>query len=52
MAFQYHRPRKQYLLLGSRQMAAENIVHIPEEETTQEEKNALPESSNVSGGVL
>jgi hypothetical protein len=53
MTFQYHRPRKQYLLLGSRQMAAEDVVHIPEEETTQEQEDALPTGSwSVSGSVL
>jgi hypothetical protein len=42
MALQYHRPRKQYLLLGGGQVVAEDVVHVPEQEAGQEHENAWP----------
>lgn len=52
MALQYHRPRKQDLLLGGGQVVAEDVVHVPEKKTGQEHEDALPAGRALVGGTL
>ena len=42
MPLQQHRPRQLHAVLGRRQVVAEDVIHVPEEEAGQEHEHACP----------